>query len=198
VNFQVPVAVTVLRVSADYHLQSFALLDAPQFRPAEITRKFWYGCSLYPQSRIVTFNGRSFDLPLMELAAYRFGYSMGDYMQSSRNRFTGTLDLHDWLTNFGAAKIAGGLDLLAKLLGKPGRFETVPTDQLHREGRIAEINSYCLCDTLDTYFVFLRTRVMTGELTREAEIAITNDAREYLESKSKDYPILATYLASWK
>jgi len=110
----------------------------------------------------VTFNGRGFDLPLLELAAFRWGYSVRDHFYNSRNRFNGNhLDLFDWLSNYGACRLAGGLNLLAKLLGKPGKME-VAGDQvwnLHREGKLQEINDYCLCDTLDTYFVFLRTRV---------------------------------------
>ena len=67
--------------------------------------------------------------------------------------------------------MAGGLDLLSKLLGKPGKME-VSGDQvyeMHRAGRHQDINDYCLFDTLDTYFVFLRTRVLSGDLTLEQE-----------------------------
>ena len=31
---------------------------------------------------------------------------------------------------------------------------------MYDAGRLAEINDYCRCDVLDTYFVFLRTRVL--------------------------------------
>ena len=33
---------------------------------------------------------------------------------------------------------------------------------MYDAGRLAEINDYCRCDVLDTYFVFLRTRVLIG------------------------------------
>jgi hypothetical protein len=68
---------------------------------------------------------------------------------------------------------------------------------MHREGRIAEINDYCLCDTLDTYFVFLRTCVLAGDLTSERETALVLKAREYLEGKSEETPMLKEYLANW-
>ena len=62
-------------------------------------------------------------MPLLELAAFRYGFRARDYFQSSRNRYNGPIDLCDWLTNFGACRLAGGLNLLAKLLGKPGKME---------------------------------------------------------------------------
>src|SRR5437867_221046 len=43
VSFQVPVAVCVVRVGADFALQAFTCLDAPQFRPREIVGQFWRG-----------------------------------------------------------------------------------------------------------------------------------------------------------
>jgi hypothetical protein len=198
VTFQVPVAVCVLRVGADFALQSLSCLDAPHFRPREIVKKFWLGVSCY-KAKLVTFNGRAFDMPLLELAAFRYGYSARDYYQNSRNRFNGPIDLCDWMTNFGACRMAGGLDLLAKLLGKPGKMEVSGDQvyQMHLDGKLQEINDYCLCDTLDTYFVFLRTRILTGDLNLEQEAELVAKAKELLGSKVGEFPVLRKYLASW-
>jgi hypothetical protein len=198
VSFQVPVAACVLRVGADFGLQAITCLDAPYFRPREIVKKFWLGISCY-KAKLVTFNGRGFDMPLLELAAFRYGFSGRDYFLNSRNRFNGHVDLYDWLTNFGACRLAGGLDLLSKLLGKPGKME-LAGDQvyaLHQAGKYQEINDYCLCDTLDTYFVFLRTRVLTGDLTLEQESDLTEQAKQFLHAKCSDFPTLERYLENW-
>jgi predicted PolB exonuclease-like 3'-5' exonuclease len=198
VSFQIPVGVCVLRVGTDFTLQALACLDAPHFRPREIVKKFWLGVSCY-KAKLVTFNGRSFDMPLLELAAFRYGYSARDYYQNSRNRFNGPIDLMDWMTNFGACRLAGGLDLLAKLLGKPGKME-VSGDQVYQmylDGRLQEINDYCLCDTLDTYFVFLRTRILTGDINADQEADLVGKARELLESKAGEFPVLRRYLDNW-
>lgn len=196
VSFQVPVATAVLRVAADFTLQSLACLDAPQFRPREIAQKFWLGTSLYHRAKLVTFHGRQFDLPLLELAAFRYGLPLGDYVQNSRNRLTGPIDLHDWLTNHGALRISGGLDLLAKLIGQPGKMGTRGCDvhRLHAERRYREINDYCLCDALDTYFVFLRTRVMACEITPEQEQRLSAAANDLLAAKVGEFPVLERYL----
>lgn len=200
VSFHVPVAICVLRVGADFSLQQFTCLDAPQFRPREVVQKFWLGVSLHPRCKLATFNGRGFDLPLLELAAFRYGLSCRDYYQGSRNRYGGnTLDLCDWMSNFGASRMSGGLNLLAKLLGKPGKMEVDGSEVLrfHRQGRLREINDYCLCDTLDTYFVFLRSRVLTGDLTFDQEQLLVDRARDYLDGKVDEMPALKKYLAHW-
>jgi predicted PolB exonuclease-like 3'-5' exonuclease len=198
VSFHVPVAVSVLRVGTDFGLQAIACLDAPHFRPREIVKKFWLGVSCY-KAKLVTFNGRSFDMPLLELAAFRYGYGAREYCQNSRNRFNGPIDLMDWMTNFGAYRLAGGLDLLAKLLGKPGKME-VSGDQVYQmylDGKLPEVNDYCLCDTLDTYFVFLRTRIFTGDIGPDQEADLVARARDLLESKTAEFPVLRRYLDNW-
>lgn len=199
VTFQIPVAVCVLRVASDFTLQALTCLDAPQFQPAEIVRKFWAGCSHY-RAKLVTFNGRGFDLPLLELAAFRYGCSARDHFYNSRNRYNGNhLDLFDWLSNYGACRLTGGLDLLAKILGKPGKME-VSGDQvysMYQEGKLQEINDYCMFDTLDTYFVFLRTRVLVGEMTLEQEQVLVHRARTWLEERTQEMPILSQYLTRW-
>ena len=200
VTFQVPVAVCVLRVGPDFLPQALACLDAPAFRTPEIVRQFWRGVSLYARAKLVTFNGRGFDLPLMELAAFDHGCSAREYFASSRNRFQGNhLDLFDWLSNYGACRMVGGLDLMAKRGGRPagvGKME-VAGDQvyeMYRAGRRQDINDYCMFDTLDTYFVFLRTRVLMGETTGEQEEQLARRAKAWLADQIVKLPALRQYL----
>jgi len=200
VTFQVPVAVCVLRVGADFLPQALACLDAPQYRTPEIVKLFWRGVSHYPRAKLVTFNGRGFDLPLMELAAFDHGCSARDYFANSRNRFQGNhLDLFDWLSNFGACRLVGGLDLMAKRGPRPAGVgkQDVSGEQVYemvKAGRLREVNDYCTFDTLDTYFVFLRTRVLMGELSAEQEQELARRAREWLAGKVEDLPALRQYL----
>jgi len=199
VTFQIPVAVSVLRVGSDFALQALACLDAPHFRTHEIVKKFWFGLSCY-KAKLVTYNGRRFDMPLLELAALRYGIPARDYFQLSRNRFNGHIDLCDWLGNYGACYMDGGLNLLAKLLGLPGKCEMKGEDVYPKylEGKFQEINDYCLCDTLDTYFIFLRTRILTGDISPEQEAELRSKARTLLEAKKEEFPVLERYLGAWK
>lgn len=197
VTFQVPVAVCVLRVGPDFALLNFKCLDAPHFRPREIVNQFWFGVTHY-KARLVTFDGRGFALPLLELAAFRHGIAARDYYHA-RDRYRGPIDLSDWFTNFGACPAAGGLDVLAALLGKPGA-PAEPGDavaRLHREGKLQEINDGCLGRALDTYFVFLRTRVLTGDLSAEQESHLVAGAKSLLAEKAREVPALRRYLDGW-
>ena len=200
VTFQIPVAVCVARVAADFSLQAVASLDSPLYRPREIVKKFWLGLSFYTRTKLVTFNGRSFDLPLLELAAFRYGFPAKEYFARGRNRFNGDLDLMDWMTNFGACRgFAGGLDLLAKMLGKPGKLDVSGHQvyEMYRAGRYQDINDYCMFDTLDTYFVFLRTRILTGDVTPEQEAELVAKAKKTLAAQTGDLPALKHYLDQW-
>lgn len=199
VTFQVPVAVCMARIGPDFRLERITCLDAPLFRPSRIVSGFWRGVERYPKAKLVTFNGRGFDLPLLELAAFRYGCNAAQYFHHTRHRFNGHCDMMDWLGNYGACRLTGGLNLLSKILGKPGKMDVAGHHvyQMHQEGRLREINEYCMFDTLDTYFVFLRTRVLTGDLTLEQEHAIVQAARSWLEGQVGEIPALRQYLDNW-
>lgn len=206
-TFQLPVAVVVAKVTADHRLLDVVSLDEPEFRPHVITQHFWRGWEAYKYPTWVTFNGRSFDVPLMELAAYRFGISLpkwfrGDGYKSPRNRYNTTahLDLQDVLTNFGAARCNGGLNLVSQMLGKPGKMD-LTGDQVQQqfdEGKKSAISDYCRCDVLDTYFVFLRTRVLTGHLTLDEEIERTAEAKQWITDRADDCEAYQVYLDHWR
>lgn len=61
-----PVSVAIAKVAADYRLTELTVLDAPAFRPQEIVRRFWQGWQHYDRPTLVTFNGRGYDMPIME------------------------------------------------------------------------------------------------------------------------------------
>jgi hypothetical protein len=189
-----------MRVDKDYHIQAATSLDTPEFRTREIVRDFWRGLNLYNKASLVTFNGRGFDLPLMELMAFRYGLGTSDYFQKVRPKYNAQhLDLFDFFTNFGACRLMGGLNLFSKILGKPGKMDLTGDQVYHfyQAGKIQEINDYCVFDTLDTYFVFLRTRVMIGEITLDHEQELVAQAKQWLSEKAQTQPALQQYLENW-
>lgn len=203
-TFQYPVCICIAKVKEDFSLIDILSLDEPHFRPKEMTRLFWHGIeNLYDHASYVTFNGRGFDIPLLELMAYRYGISAKRHFKdkfAGRFRFgTKHIDLQDVLSNYGAIHMAGGLNLLAKVLGKPGKMGTKGSDvpDMFRDGRLQEISDYCIHDVLDTYFVFLRTKVVMREITPEQEEKLIKKARDFVEGNSRRIPALKEYLEHW-
>ncbi len=169
-----------------------------------MTKHFWTGWERYDRPTLVTFNGRQFDLPLLELAAFRYGLSIPKWFKgekSLRNRYNQNshLDLQEVLTNFGASFFHGGLNLIANLLGKPGKMDMqgkMVQDQFDL-GELQSISDYCRCDVLDTYFVFLRTMVLQGEITLEREHELVLMTKHWIEARSAECVAYQNYLNSW-
>lgn len=205
-TFQIPTAVVVAKVAKDFQLLDIVSLDEPDFRPHIITEHFWRGWELYRYPQWVTFNGRTFDIPLMELAAFRYGVSVSSWFTSEgyktpRNRFNSNahLDLQDLLMNYGAARCNGGLNLMAQLLGKPGKMD-LTGDQVQQQfdaGNKLAISDYCRCDVLDTYFVFLRTQLLIGNLSLEQELEQVQKTKQWIEERADSCEAYKSYLGCW-
>ena len=207
-TFQVPISVAAAKVSAEFQLIDLVLLDDPEFRPHAITEKFWRGWEAYRRPTLVSFNGRTFDIPLLELAAFRYGLSVPGWFNTAgksfdhpRGRYNvqAHIDLCELLTNFGSTRFTGGLSLAANILGKPGKMDVQGdmVQDMYDAGRLAEINDYCRCDVLDTYFIFLRTRVLVGQLTLDAEQAIIARTKQWLQQNAPQVRAYQLYLDRW-
>ena len=213
-TFQFPIAVAIAKIAPDLSLLDLRTLDDEQYRPHVITKDFWSGWRHYKEKNtvngrydltLVSFNGRTFDIPLMELSAFRFGVPIGDWMnnrmpayEQPRNRYNSNshLDLQEVITNFGATRLNGGLNLLANMLNKPGKMGIAGhmVQDLYAEGQLKRINDYCRCDVIDSYFVFLRTKLMYGEISLEQEADLVKRTRQWLHERSSTDTVYEQYL----
>ena len=121
--------------------------------------------------------------------------------EQSRNRYNidRHIDLQDFFSNFSAVRVNGGLNLVANLIDKPGKsgVDGSQVQGLWWDGQVEKINDYCRCDVLDTYFVFLRSRVLIGRLSLEDEQTLIDDTRHMLEAEAEDHPAYVHYLTYW-
>ena len=69
--------------------------------------------------------------------------------------------------------------------------------EMYDAGRLVEINDYCRCDVLDTYFVFLRSQVLVGNLTLDEEQAIISKTKTWLIERSGQVTVYQRYLEQW-
>ena len=207
-TFQIPISVVIGKVTEDFRLVDLVALDAPEYRPHIITRDFWHGWDVYDYPTLVSFNGRGFDIPLLELAAFRYGLGLKKWyavharsFDQPRNRYNvaSHLDLMELLTNHGASRFNGGLNLVANMLGKPGKMGVHGgmVQQLYDEGQLDDINDYCRFDVLDTYFSFLRSAVLVGWLPLDEEQQLVAKTHEWLAQQVAEIPSLQNYLDNW-
>ncbi len=201
-TFQLPISLVLAKVRTDFSLIDIRVLDGG---PEKICRNFWNGWSIYRKPTLVTFNGRCFDMPLLELMAFRYGVPIPDWFVSGlrsyeqpRYRFNlnNHFDLCDYLTNSGATFFTGGLNLAAKILHKPGKLETKGdmVQDMYDAGRLEDIHSYCRCDVLDTYFVFLRIMLLRGYITEDREKELVEMTKNWLRQNAESVPIYQQYL----
>ncbi len=153
---------------------------------------------LSPQ--LVTFNGNSFDLPVLRYRAMINEVSApGLLVRPYFNRYSDdALDLCDVLSSFSAQGKAT-LNELSKIMGLPGKPDGIDGGEVHRyfrEGRIKEIADYCETDIVNTYRVWLRYELFRGRLSPSDYAASENSLGEFLKGKADTKPHLIGMIVS--
>jgi predicted PolB exonuclease-like 3'-5' exonuclease len=116
---------------------------------------------------LVTFHGKGFDVPVLELRSLKHSVPMPGWYAARRG---GAIfehhDLKELLSAPGAAG-AAPLDLYAKLVGLPGKEDVAGADvqELYAAGSLERIAAYCMTDVVQTFLLFLRHRLVEGALT---------------------------------
>ena len=132
--------------------------------------------------KLVSFNGRNFDIPLIMLRAMKYNLNASAYFEiqnpkynkskweNYRSRYSENfhIDLLDCLGSFGAVR-AMRLDIVCKMANIPGKFDTSGDDvfRLYYENKIQQINDYCQSDVLNTYWLFLKYLLLQDKINIE-------------------------------
>ncbi len=167
------------------------------------------GCFSYLNKikpRFVSFNGRTFDIPVMKYRAMKYGISVPWYYQSgdkwnsysSRYSLDWHCDLIDGLSDFGAsARIK--LNEVCAILGFPGKFgvDGGKVSQMYDNGQIKEIRDYCETDVLNTYLVYLRYMQHRGELSKKNYNKAVDDVLMLIENEGDKKIHLKEFHQAW-
>jgi len=159
---------------------------------------------------LVTFHGRGFDLPVLELRSLKLGRSI--HAQGARDR-RGALgegacpgrvpeehhDVMELLSRGGGAP--SSLDLYAKLVGLPGKEGVAGKDvaTLYGQGALEQIAGYCMSDVLQTWLLYLRYRLLDGSLSAAGYALSVAACREKLPALLAAHlgPSGRTYMAAF-
>jgi 3'-5' exonuclease len=174
IAFHIPISIVVGNVNGSHKLTAVEVLCAQEYSEPDIVHEFWRRVEGFPGT-LVSFNGRAFDLPVLELQALRYGCQAPRYFNEKyghRYRYSDEhhYDLFDFLSNAGVHRIRGGFNLLARLIGLPGKtwIDGSMIQVLWDAGQLQAIHTYCRQDVIQTYGLFLRIELMRGRLTPDA------------------------------
>jgi 3'-5' exonuclease len=145
--------------------------------------------------QLVTFNGSSFDLPVLRYRAMIHAIPcIGLTSRPYFHRYSDdAIDLCDVLSSFSSqAKVS--LHELCRVMGLPGKpngISGADVERYHREGRIREIADDCESDVLNTYRVWLRYELFRGGLSYEGFRKSEDNLMEFINLRGNTKPHLA-------
>lgn len=148
--------------------------------------------------RLVSFNGRGFDLPMIMARAMCYDLSAAAYFETNdrdnnkskwenyRSRYDGRfhLDLLDHISDFGAVR-GLKLDHICASVGLPGKYDVHGDQvlQLYYGGEQAKIDEYCRSDVLNTYWLFLKYELLRGKITKDDYLNYIAVMGEFLQKE---------------
>ncbi len=134
------------------------------------------------QPKLVSFNGRAFDMPMLMIRAMKYNLSCLAYFEKEnrelnknkwdnyRSRYSDRfhVDLMDHIGEFGAIR-GLKLDLLCKMAGLPGKYDVHGDEvtELYYNNEIEKIKEYCESDVLNTYWLYLKYELLKGLISKE-------------------------------
>ena len=143
---------------------------------------------------LVTFNGRSFDIPVLLYRAMKHGISLkalsltaGKTNYTYRYSVGNNTDLLDVLTNFGSSSRISLADVCS-MLNIPVKTSVSGADvaDLYKENKITEIQQYCEQDALVTYLLYLRYKIMDGTFDSSFYNQHIADLKLYIEKEGSE------------
>lgn len=149
--------------------------------------------------KLVDFNGRGFDVPVIQYRAFHYGLRMpfffgkvpdqkggiSGFSKTYRDRYgSHHLDLTELWSNSGAFS-RPSLAVLSKLMGLPGKtgFDGKQVKQAYADKRFAELDAYVMQDVYQTAWVFMRYRYLAGEVSLEVYRTAAAALLEHVKSR---------------
>ncbi len=190
-----------------YHLQELRTGGRVEATEEELLKGLFQHLSR-TKPRFVSYNGRTFDLPVLQFRAMKYGitapwlHQSGDKWNSYNSRYSADwhCDLLDVLTNYGAATRGLKLNEMCSILGLPGKLgiDGSKVATMYDDGLLKEIRDYCETDVLNTYLVYLHWQHHTGVLNSADFKRAMEDAAHYCANDIENRPHLGEFLEAWQ
>lgn len=185
---------------------SLELLDSYE---CGLLRDFWEFFNK-KQPKLVSFNGRGFDMIALFLRAMRYNIDASGFFEQINPQLNKTkwenyrqrysehfhTDLLDSLGGFGAVR-GLNLDTLCQMSGLVGKYD-MEGAQVYRcffeskenlQNALERIESYCQSDVLNTYWLYLKYLILKGELLLRDYADILSDLAQKLPKEQEYYEV---------
>ncbi|WP_300702229.1 3'-5' exonuclease [uncultured Campylobacter sp.] len=145
------------------------------------------------EPRLVSFNGKNYDMPLLVLRALKYNIKASAYLSQEdkwnnyKTRYS-EIKHCDLLESLGAFSLKGlKLDTICSMANLPGKYDVNGSDvlSLYYENQLEKIHEYCESDTLNTYMLFLKYELIKGNLNDGDYKHYLGLMSEYLSSHKK-------------
>lgn len=157
--------------------------------------------------RLVSYNGRTFDIPVLKYRAMKYGisadwfYQSGDKWANYNQRYAKEwhCDLFDVLSDYGASA-RSKMNELCAALDLPGKVGVDGSDvaRLYDENKIQDIRDYCETDVVNTFLLYLRYALHSGITDVDGYNHSCILLQSHLEEQAEHRPAYQDFLDAWK
>ena len=182
--------------------------DSNEQQEAELIQRFFDGIKRYSPI-LVSWNGSGFDLPVLHYRSLLWGVSAqhywesGDTKQSFKwnnylNRYHSRhTDLMDVLSGY-MSQAKAPLQDIALLLGLPGKLGMSGNQvwDYYKKNELEAICNYCEIDVLNTYLIYLRYQLISGQVSADQYQQKCEQTAEMLAQSESSH--LLNFLSIWK
>lgn len=177
-----------------------------EWEEQRLLAKFWqYFTEFAP--RVVTWNGKGFDLPVLRARAMMYGisaqswYQRGTKWDNYMQRFAPDwhCDLMEQLSDYRACA-SMKLEDVALALGLPGKIggHGSEVEPMVQRGEINNVRAYCEGDCLNLFVLYVRWALLSGRIDPAGHNSSLESLVRCLESQRNVRPHLGVFLDSWR
>ena len=206
----VAISYLIAKISKENRYERYDIVDIGSMESEESDEKRlvegFFDIMMRYRPRLVSFNGRTFDLPVLKYRAMAHCIS-GEYLYKTGDRWNNYMqrysqewhcDLLEQLSDYGASARIKMHEVCA-VLGIPGKFGVSgdKVSDLYDSGEINKIQDYCETDVLNTYLIYLRHMHHQGVLTKSSLDSCVYDLLNVIEKQSNKTHFLE-FAKAWR
>lgn len=140
------------------------------------------------EPRLVSFNGKNYDMPVLVLRALKYNIKASVYLDTISDKWNNyksryNEQKHCDLFESLSAQRGVRLDTVCAMAGLPGKYD-IHGDQVMKlfyANELEKIHEYCESDALNTYMLFLKYEFIKGALNESDYVNFLQTMSEYLK-----------------